>query len=273
MVSFIIALSLLLLSRAQDVCIWGRLPSSGFNSLVNGLYSYMGNYNGSPYYVNTINGNSQMCAIVGDHYLYYNIGTNRWIIGPTLGGSMYAYCDAASPSTPSCAQGWEVFNGAWEIDTNIYVTDNQCPEWNCDGISVSGSTTSACDGYYEAVDGTQNAFKQTGIDRWIYFSPSFFYWVCNTALEPTTCPISYDSRSEEGWEELDPSESVMKGDLGNIQCLSSPTYSPTTASPITSRPTTAAPTTFRPTTASPTSSQPSKSYEICLYFHPISSCL
>ena len=71
--------------------------------------------------------------------------------------------------------------------------------------------------------------RKKGIDVWVYFSPSFFYWVCYNSLEPDSCPISLFVQSAVGWEDLNTSDPILnKGDIGNVQCSSShsPTRSP-----------------------------------------------
>ena len=50
------------------------------NSIINGLYSYDGQYNLAPYYTKTITGNA-ICQVVGDYYSYYQTLINgQWII-------------------------------------------------------------------------------------------------------------------------------------------------------------------------------------------------
>ena len=227
----------------NEVCIWGRLGGQ-INSLLNGIYHYGGIINSAPYYVNTVSGT---CGVTS--YLYKYV--DEWRIGPTLGGGAFsARCYSQfSADIADCIGNWEIYGGqGWEQDTNVFVTMDECPEWNCNGLSVSGSTQSPCNGNFDPVSGKQNAYKKQGKDVWIYFVPFLYGWVCDTDLQEATCPASY-LVSADGWEDLNPSDPILaKGDIGNIDCLSSPaTNDPTTANPTTSLPTTASPTTSEPT--------------------------
>ena len=216
--------SLVICSQSQNACIWGR---PGINSLINGLYNQTGIYNAAPYYTKSVTGDSEQCGIVGIYNLYYH--NNQWKIGPELGTSYYAYCTAASSTIVSCSGSWLISQqGSWVEDPNVYITNNKCPSWDCNGISVSGSTATICNGNFETVEGTQNAYKKIGENYWIYFSPNMFSWICSNALEPNSCVSTYLRKSSEGWEDLTFFDSILnKGDLGNIDCLPFPTKPPT----------------------------------------------
>ena len=212
---------------SENICIWGRYGST--NTHINGLYTHNGTYDSAPYYNKTIDGDSGTCGIVGDHYLYYDITLNQWRIAQdTLGASSYsAYCSASTSNTVSCAVDWFISDNGFQQDTNVYVINDTCPEWNCNGISVSGSINPNCNGNFDSVEGIKNAFKKQGSNYWIYFVNHAFKWICSNALEPTKCPISYYASSTDGWEDLDPSDPILdKGDIGSIDCLSFPSNSP-----------------------------------------------
>ena len=142
---------------AQDICIWERTGPS--NTVINGLYTNVGIYNGAAYYNKTVSGS---CQISTTYYLFYDSGDNQWKVSESLGGNSWlAYCSALSSTTASCNGNWFVVYQQQSIeDPNVYITDNQCPEWNCPVLSVSGSASPTCNGNYDAVEGRQNAFKK-----------------------------------------------------------------------------------------------------------------
>ena len=207
-------------AQSQSICIWGRL---GVNTVVNGLYAVSGQY-----YEKSVNGPWIGCIEQGIYYLYYQ--SNEWRVGQTLGGNdHFAYCTATSPTSVSCTGNWSIYESStWVEDPNVYTTNGQCPEWNCNGIAVLGSRSSLCNGNFDTVEGTQNAYQKQGAIYWIYFHPTKYFWVCSHELEPNQCSIKYEETSSVGWEDFEPSDPIRdKGDVGNIDCLPFPTKSPT----------------------------------------------
>ena len=201
----------------RDICIWG---SSGG---INGLYSYNGTYNNAPYYRKPIDPQSCMYSAL---YIYYHIGFSRWVIadensvGSDSFAQNHAFCDATSSTNVSCSGNWFVRNGGWEEDSDIYMTNGQCPEWNCNGISVTSSSKYICDGKFDRVQGTPNAYKKQGENYWIYFWPFSFKWICTGELNQTSCSMWYYADGGIGWDNLDPDDPVLdKGYLGLIDCL------------------------------------------------------
>ena len=175
MLSILLSALLVIFVESQTFCVWGR---DGANNLINGLFTYYDEYNGAPYYRRTITGNSQLCGLVGTYYLRYK--DSNWGISNTLSGLNYAYCVAASSSFPSCSGSWLIWeNNAWITDSAVSVTAGSCPEWNCNGITVTSSSDSRCNGNYDVVSGTPNAFKKSGSSFWIYYVDFVRYWVCN----------------------------------------------------------------------------------------------
>ena len=195
-------------------CIWGRV---GMNNAINGLYSYTNTYNNAPYYLLTHGSEASGCGVNGDYYLYYSSG--NWRIGGSLGGAYSVFCTAASSSFPQCSSDWQVYTGTWDPDPNVFIQADECPQWNCAGISVTGSSFSSCNGVYDLLPNAPNAYKQPGQIRYIYYEPLFNHWVCHDMLEPTDCPTAFSVASPEGWEELQTGTTINKGDLGTIECL------------------------------------------------------
>lgn len=216
-----ILLSLLNLSKSQTVCIWGRQGSS---TVINGEYNYVG----ANYYTKTIGWDCDWSQEVTTLYLSYQFN-NQWQIqdgAASIQDYPLARCTSSTKASVKCDSNWSVFLGyplmgsGWDNDADVYAVDGNCPEWNCNGINVTRSATSQCNGVYDRVG--RNAYKKRGASQWIYFLDFEQYWVCHMALTPTQC-INTVYKSSKGWEEFDPSDANLnKGQIGTIQCLPFP---------------------------------------------------
>ena len=211
--------------QSQTYCIWGRL---GETSFINGEYEYESMYNGNPYYIRS---GCPETGLVGTLYLLYE--NARWIISAGLasqGYTRYAVCMGATTNAyPSCSVDWLVLeSNSYITDSEIHVQSGSCPKWDCNGITVSGSSSSICDGTFLPVPGVRNAFERSNV--YIFFANRIPNWVCTTVLQSDECIITQiEASGNNGWDDLAPSDPIYSpgGDLGDIQCLPFTTLPPT----------------------------------------------
>eukprot|EP01084_Bolivina_argentea_P193538 332027_1 len=210
MLSFlIVVLNLIRVLKSQNYCIWGK---TGSNSGVNGLYTDDGTYNGQPSYVKTIGAGCASPTL----YLWYT--GSQWGISDTKGGTSFNMLCSQSDLSSCSTNTWGSGNEA------VYAQSNSCPSWDCTSLTTT-TTWANCDGPFDTIPGTNNAFQSTSNMYW-YFVPQIFSWVCNDALEITSCPTSYFAISATaGWNDLQPGSNI---NFDIVDTKASPTTNPST---------------------------------------------
>ena len=185
--SFLILSLIFICSESQSFCVFGRGVS---NTLINGLYTDSGStLNGKTVYSKDLDSN---CAssIGSTHYMFWvnntATGASEWRIADTASTSAayYAFCYTSTTPTDSnpssCSKGnWYVSeNSAFVEDSNVFITQDSCPEWSCNAISTTipkAGGNKRCQGefYKDASGGIDNVWINTNQNKYFYYHPTF----------------------------------------------------------------------------------------------------
>lgn len=306
-VIFSVVSSLLQVTQSQStICLWGYTTRDGikYTQTINGLYEQTWTFNGAPFYNRTV---AKSCDDtydnVYDWYIWYD--NNEWSLSKYH--QRYLYCHAASNKSVSCSGEWMGDSSTYDpvSASPLIIQNDTCPEWNCNGIRVSGSDVLSCDGTYTPTP-TPYKYEKTNSNRVLWLYENTFIWVCTLnesypSADEYGCDVSAAGNSPDniGWKDLKQGEwwtftpTTSPWHLGNLYCIATPsptavtqeptmtptnvpstdpTIDPTLEPTIQPIPNPTAPT-MEPTVSDPTSSPVSEEISTNIAFRNGSSCI
>eukprot|EP01084_Bolivina_argentea_P085784 155041_1 len=223
MVSFLVfILSMLIIHiNAENVCVWGR---SGSNShLMNGEWVYRGTINGGPYYSLHIDAS----FTPNTQYLWRSGGSYYTTdYAPGTISSYRTKCIISTTDPISCGNNWRI-GSETSNDINVFVQSAPCPHWDCDAITTE-QTYASCDGPFNQIIGINEYYSG---QRYWYFHPSYFMWICSDSLDYSSSARFYASTTN-GWTNVVKGQSVVmdfdypNDSSYNVICDKYPTSSP-----------------------------------------------
>eukprot|EP01083_Nonionella_stella_P110542 323545_1 len=230
MTRLLLAASYLLIHTAlsQSVCVSGATEE---NSLLNGLYTSIGTWNGKSYYKKTAPG---ACYT---YYIYWDNNQNQWLIDEDL-DTYYINSYCTSSSLSNCNSNWYIVDYTsytFAVDYSVSSVFGSCPPapiWQCDTISIP-SLYYGCEQLFD-VHLDDNVWSNSANTMFWYWNEWSFRWQCdNEHPDYGQCSNSYYGWTAHQWVDISGGQSKSltfeypDSNSHTVYCIMDPTPYPT----------------------------------------------
>eukprot|EP01084_Bolivina_argentea_P008692 16264_1 len=185
----------------EDICVWGRK----YNTIINGKYEFHGRHKNYSWFVKPVKFDLEFNALHLWHYKHNQSDhAHWWVITPNPPPQltpMIAHCALESSSLSThptlCFKTWHFHDpntGDPIHDSDIYAKIGDCPQWNCDSITVTGIGDRGIQTFNKRI--ARNAWENEKMGVYWYFEPNLFQWVYSNSYQFLRIPDPHNTNTD-----------------------------------------------------------------------------